>query len=228
MRIPRGNGTLLACVAVAVALCAGAACAEARGRAGCSHFAGKRLLRSHSIDVITRSIGVGEEPERVVVYACVPPSGRVWLVGIAHGGFGDSVGVSASVEAHSGMWAVVALTDPEDPHDTSVLRKLCNARTGTSHTFWTEHQNFVLKENGEQLEGEESLVTFRLNQFGQMLLEIEQARRTPIGRVLALQPKGSKRTLDSAIFSAIPPQSLHLNGHEAMWIDGPEHRSARI
>jgi len=96
-------------VAVAAALCADAAGAEASGRAGCSHFAGKRLLRSHSIDVITRSIGVGEEPERVVVYACVPPSGRVWLVGIAHGGFGDSVGVSASVEAHSGTWAVIAL-----------------------------------------------------------------------------------------------------------------------
>lgn len=228
MRIPRWNGTLLAGVAVAVTLCANADCAEASARAGCSQFAGKRLLRSHSIDVITRSTGVGEEPERVVVYACVPPSGRVWLVGIAHGGFGDSVGVAASVEAHSGTWAVIALTDPEDPHDTSVLRKLCNARMGTSHTFWTEHQNFVLKENGEQPEGEESLVAFRLNQFGQMLLEIEQAREVPIGKVVAVQPKGSERTLGSAPFSAIPPGSLQLNGHEAMWIDGAQHRSARI
>jgi hypothetical protein len=215
-------------VAVAIALCADATGAEAAGRAGCSRFAWKRLLRSRSIDVITRSTGSAGEPERIVVYACVPPSGHVWLVGIAHGVFGDSVGVSASVEVHSGTWAVIALTDPEDPHDTSVLHKLCNARTGTSHTFWTEHENFVLRENGEQPEGEESLVTSRLNQFGQLLLEVERNGRTPTREVLAVQPKGTARTLDSAPAPAIQPQSLGLNGHEATWTDGIEHRRATI
>lgn len=224
----RSHGTLLACLAVVVAVCANAPGAEAARRASCSHFTGKRLLQSRSIDVIARSVGVGDEPERITVYACVPPSGHVWLVGLARGAFGDSAGVAASVSAHAGMWAVITLTDPEDPHDTSVLDKLCNARTGTSHTFWTEHENFVLRENGEQPEGEESLLTLRLNQFGQLLLEIGQARQTPVGKVVAVQPKGGERTLDSAPLSAIPPQSLGLSGHEAMWIDGSERRHEPI
>jgi hypothetical protein len=202
--------------------------AQATGRSGCARFAGPRLLRSASIDVIARPVGEpdgGLGYEEMLVFACVPRAGHVWLVGIANdpgsGGY-----AYASVRAHAGTWAVVEFHDNQTPHESEQTYKLVNARTGTSHTFFREVASEI--PGFEAHEGKESIEALKLNSFGQLLLETSDGAEPPTAQIIAEQPNGRRRRLDSGALSQIPPKSLSLAGRKAGWVDADGRHTATI
>jgi len=219
---------MIACCTAAGALLSGPATAQAAGSGRCASFTGQRLLHNRSIYVIERPVGErdgGLGYERMLVYACVPPAGRVWLVGIASdpgaGGYAE-----ASATAHAGNWAVIEFHDNQTPHESEQAYKLVNARTGTSHTFFREGTTEIPGFGAH--EGKESIDALKLNGFGQLLLETSDGAEPATAEVIAEQPSGRRRRLDQGALSQVPPQSLSLIGHTAAWIDASVHHTATI
>jgi hypothetical protein len=219
---------LIACLTVAPSLCSGVTGARGAGRSRCSRFAGPRLARNRSLEVIERP--VGEEDgglgfEEMLLFACVPPAGHVWLVGIARdpgsGGFAD-----ASVTADAGPWAVIQFHDNQTPHESEDVYKLIDVRTGTSRTFFREDAREI--PGFEAHEGLASIQALKLNPFGQLLLEIGDGAQPPRGTIIAEQPGGRRRRLDAGPLSQIPATSLSLAGHTARWTDASGRHAAGI
>jgi hypothetical protein len=216
--------------ATAVALTLGGAAAQAPGALAAAHtqrcntFRGKRLLHNRSVTVFERF----EEAHRGYAYVCVPPRGRLYLVGNAYDELRGGL-FSVKVLATAGTWVALKFESIQDPHDEELVDKTCDARNGHCYYFYRLSINHVLEYTpgppaaGQPEQG--ALETLALNGFGEMLLG-EQATSTT--KVIGVGSSGAQTVLDSAAHAQIPLSSLKLVGHVAEWTDGGVAHTATL
>lgn len=191
--------------------------ANAKGMPSCGRLRGRRLVTSRTLKVVEQ----GDE-RFGRVYACVPPRGRVRLVGTAHDETGASL-YSVSVIATVGMWMALDFHNQVDPQISEDVDKAFDAGNGRSYRFFEEGipEGPALEGTGAGVE----LARTVLNRYGQLGLALVDAHRC---RIVGVEPSGRRRLLDSGPPTQIPPGSLTLHGHTVGWTDAGVERSATL
>lgn len=190
--------------------------AGAVSRQSCANLKGKRLARSRTIKVVEqRSSDIG------VVYACVPPNGRVRRAGIASDALHEW-NYSVAVLAVAGSWVALEFTSMVDPISDEHVSKVFDAARGKSYRFSEGGQLLEPMEEDPYAEGDERVL---LNSFGQLALVVDGG--VPSARkIVGIESSGRRRVLDSGPPAQIPSASLTLTGHTVQWVDAGSIRTA--
>ena len=208
---------LAAASACAFVACAAVCAVGARASSQtCATLRGKRLLSSHAIKLVEQT-----EEARGVVYACVPPRGRVHLLGLAS----DDTSTRAyevTVPAHAGMWLALDFRNQIGFHTFEEIGKACQAASGRCYRFFAEgFPEPSLEAEVPQLRY--SLQRVLINRFGQLALALANYDSV---QIVGFGSGGARRLLDSGPQAQIPLASLRLEGHTVRWLDGGVPRSA--
>jgi hypothetical protein len=211
---PIALGTALAICGAIAAQPLGTAEAHART---CASLSGKRLpTPSKAVKLVER----GDEA-RGLVYACVPPRGRVHLLGVAH----DETVAGAyevTVLGSAGTWVAVDFRNQLDPHTYEDIGKTCDARSGRCYRFFAEgFPEPSLEAEVPQLRF--SLERVVINGFGQSATALANYNTVEI---VGYGSSGKKRLLAGGPAKDIPAASLELQGHTVRWTDAGVPRSA--
>jgi hypothetical protein len=182
----------------------------------CATLRGKRLLSTHAIKVVEQTTEA-----RGVVYSCVPPRGRVHLLGWAS----DDTHISAyevTVLARAGMWLALDFRNQIGSHTFEEIGKACQAATGHCYRFFAEgFPEPSLEAEVPQLRF--SLEGVVINEFGQLAMALANYDTV---QIVGFDSGGARLLLDSGPTAQIPPASLRLEGHTVSWLDGGTLRSA--
>jgi hypothetical protein len=206
---------------VSAALICGGTFVEGAGavsRQSCSRLAGKRLTSNHGIKVIEHRTNA-----KGVVYACVPPNGRVRVAGVASDALGESQ-YSIIVLAVAGSWVALEFTNMVDPIADEHIAKAFNAASGRSYRFSEGGEVLEPMEDDPYAEGNERVL---LNSFGQLALVVDGGA-VNTRKIVGVEPSGERRVLDSGPPAQIPPASLTLKGHTVQWVDAGSTRTATL
>jgi len=216
-RAPRVSVVVLGVVAVCVLVaCASVCTSAAEAATTCAALRGRRLLSTHAIKVVERA---GEV--RGVVYSCVPPRGRVHLLGVASDDTGSSA-YEVTVLARAGAWLALNFRNQIGSHTSEEIGKACQATSGRCYRF------FAGASPEPSLEAEIPVLRFALeqvliNEFGQMALALANYDTV---QIVGCGSGGARVLLDSGPLAQIPSASLRLEGHTVSWLDAGTPRSA--
>ncbi len=182
----------------------------------CATLRGKRLLSSHTIELVEHT-----EEARGVVYACVRPRGRVHLLGVASDDTSSSA-YEVTVLAHAGMWLALDFRNQIGSHTFEEIGKVCQAASGRCYRFFAEgFPEPSLEAEVPQMRF--SLQRVVLNKFGQLALALTNYDTV---QIVGFGSGGARRLLDSGPQAQIPPASLRLEGHTVRWLDAGAPRGA--
>jgi hypothetical protein len=209
-------------VLAAVAACVFVACmsvytvgAQASSQT-CAALRGKRLLSTHAIKVVERT-----EEARGLVYSCVPPRGRVHLLGVASDDTSSSA-YEVTVLARAGMWLALDFRNQIGSHTFEEIGKACQAASGRCYRFFAEgFPEPSLEAEVQQLRF--SLQRVVINEFGQLALALANYDTV---QIVGFGSGGARLLLDSGPQAQIPSASLRLEGHTVSWLDAGTPRSA--
>ncbi len=216
--MPRVKPLALAATVVVwmcVASASAAHAAQARSPS-CASLRGKRLAGSRAIKVVEHA-----DEARAAVFACVPPRGRVHLLGVARDtGFGGAE--EASVVALAGTWLAVEFRNQIGAHTYEQIGKTCDAASGRCYRFFAEGFPEPSLE-AEVPELRFSLQRVVIDNVGQSAAAVANYNTV---QIVGFGSGGAQRTLDSGPSVAIGPASLQFEGHTVRWIDAGMPRSA--
>jgi hypothetical protein len=182
----------------------------------CATLRGKRLLSSHAIKLVEHT-----EEARGVVYACVPPRGRVHLLGVASDDTINSA-YEVTVLAHAGMWLALDFRNQIGFHTFEEIGKACQAASGRCYRFFAEgFPEPSLEAEVPQLRF--SLQRVVINKFGQLALALANYDTV---QIVGFGSGGGRRLLDSGPQAQIPYASLRLEGHTVRWLNAGAPRAA--
>jgi hypothetical protein len=205
-----------------VAACAFVACTSVRAIGAqassrtCATLKGKRLLRSHAIKLVEHT-----EEARGAVYACVPPHGRVHLLGVASDDTSSSA-YGVTVLGLAGMWLALDFRNQVGSHTFEEIGKVCQAASGRCYRFFAEgFPEPSLEAEVPQLRY--SLERVVINKLGQLAVALANYDTV---QIVGFGSHGARRLLDSGPQAQIPSASLRLEGHTVRWLDGGAPRSA--
>jgi hypothetical protein len=203
------GGAFVACASV----CAIGAQASSQT---CAMLRGKRLLSSHAIKLVEHT-----EEARGMVYACVPPRGRVHLLGVASDDTINSA-YEVTVLARTGMWLALDFRNQIGFHTFEEIGKACQAASGRCYRFFAEgFPEPSLEAEVPQLRF--SLQRVVINRFGQLALALANYDTV---QIVGFDSGGGRRLLDSGPQAEIPSASLRLEGHTVRWLNAGVPRSA--
>ena len=158
-----------------------------------------------------------------LVFACVPPNGRIRLAGYA---YDATVGgtYSVSIVAGAGSWLALDVRSTIDFHTSEEVAKVFDARSGRSYRYY--EAGFPEGPGFEDIPSQGATVgRVLLNRFGQLALALLEEGTC---RVVGIEPSGTRRTLDSGPQAQLPAASLKLEGHTLVWIHGGIARRATL
>jgi hypothetical protein len=194
------------------------AAARAAAQPHCHALNGRRLFSNRALEVVERADeGMG------LVYACVPPAGRVRLAGYAY----DATvagNYSIRIVAVAGSWLALDAMSTIDNHTSEEVGKVFDARSGKAYRYFEaaspEGPGFEdIPSSGD------SLGRVLLNRFGQLALAL---LGEGTNRIVGIEPNGARRTLDTGPQAQLPAASLKLEGRTVRWIDAGVARRATL
>jgi hypothetical protein len=194
------------------------AAARAAPQQHCRALKGRRLLSSRALEVVERS-----DEGKGLVYACVPPAGRVRLAGYAY----DATiagNYSIRIAAVAGSWLALDAMSTIDPHTSEEVGKVFDASSGRAYRYFQaaspEGPGFEdIPSSGD------SVGRVLLNRFGQLALALLGEGTS---RIVGIEPSGARRSLDTGPQAQLPAASLRLEGHTVRWIDAGVARRAKL
>lgn len=182
----------------------------------CATLRGKRLLSSHAVKVVEHS-----EEARGILYACVPPRGRVHVLGVASDDTISSA-YEVTVLARAGLWLALDFRNQIGSHTFEEIGKACQAASGRCYRFFAEgFPDPSLEAEVPQLRF--SLQRVVINKFGQLALALANYDTV---QIVGFGSGGAQRLLDSGQQAQIPSGSLRLEGHTVHWLNAGAPRSA--
>jgi hypothetical protein len=215
-RRPKAGALILPVLLLASAVCATASSAATPHRPACGALRGKRLSAGPSIKLIEHA-----DEAHAAVYACLPPHGRVHLLGVAH----DETIASnydVTVSGVAATWLALLFRNQIDPHTYEDIGKACNVASGHCYRFFAEgFPEPSLEAEIPQLRF--SLLRVVIGAAGNSATAIADYNTTQIA---GFGPGGAERLLDSAPSADIPSASLQIAGGLVHWTDGGAPRSA--
>jgi hypothetical protein len=217
-RAPRVTLIALAAIGACAFVACTSACAIAAQASSqtCATLRGKRLLSGHAIKLVEHA---GEA--RGAVYACVPPAGRVHLLGVASDDTNSSA-YQVTVLAHAGKWLALGFRNQIGFHTYEEIDKACQAASGRCYRFFAEgFPEPSLEAEVPQLRF--SLERVVINEFGQLALALANYDTV---QIVGFGSGGGRLLLDSGSPAQIPSASLQLEGHTVRWLDAGAARSA--
>jgi hypothetical protein len=206
-----------ACAALVVAgLFAGVAAGASQT---CAQLRGRRLRSGSGVKVVQRG-----NRSKATAYVCVPPRGRVWSGGAASSTTDDG-DFSIQVVGTAGKWVAIRFASSVGAAGDEA-DKAINASSGKSYRFWQESEGL----GGEIGEVGHVVERIELDGSGQVALAVAEQHegKTVAMQILAVDPNGSRRVLDSAPAAQLQASSLQLNGSSVQWVDAGTRRSATL
>lgn len=158
-----------------------------------------------------------------LLYACVPPNGRVRLAGYAYDATIGGI-YSIRIVAVAGSWVALDAMSTIDYHTSEEVAKVFDARSGRAYRYF--QAAFPEGPGFEDIPSSGASVgRVLLNRFGQLALALLEEGKS---QIVGIEPNGVRRTLDSGPQAQLPAASLKLEGHTVQWIDADVARRATL
>jgi hypothetical protein len=214
--------TVASLLALAVAATLAAAIAPAAGaatkRSSCERLKGHDLAPARYVKLVARP----NADDGTDLVGCMLPRGRRWIIA-SSADFYTTVN-SYSIRQVAGRYVLVGTTySSQYAYSTSL--SVHDLRSGRAYTIASECTDIGGYPCGDQTVAPAAFVTLG----GRAVAVVSGAGMASVGAsVMAFQPSGASRVLDSAPAADIPPASLLLTGNLATWTNAGVARSADL